>query len=101
MVRLVALDLVLRLVLAGMVDVALVVDVPRVHAEDMAAHAPGLGIPADVVAALEGFFGGLLRDLGHGETMPERAGVFQGNGARRPSPSTLFELRRTRFALII
>src|SRR4051812_45395974 len=41
MVRLVALDLVLRLVIAGMVDVALVVHVFLMHADDMASDAAG------------------------------------------------------------
>src|ERR1044071_1539644 len=54
MVGLVALDLVLRLVPAGMVDIALVVHVLGVHPDDAAADPPGLGIPADVIAALEG-----------------------------------------------
>src|ERR1041384_1752308 len=54
MVGLVALDLVLRLVPAGMVDVALVAHVLGVHPDDAAADPPGLGIPADVIAALEG-----------------------------------------------
>ena len=53
MVRLVALDLVLRLVLAGMVDVALVVHVFLMHADDMASDAAGFRIPADVIATLE------------------------------------------------
>src|ERR1043166_3713143 len=49
-VGLVALDLVLRLILAGVVDVAFVIHVLGVHPDDAAADAPGLGIPADVIA---------------------------------------------------
>ena len=52
-IRLVALDLVLRVILAGMVDVALVVHVLGMHPNDSASDSPGLRIPADVIAALE------------------------------------------------
>src|SRR3546814_9236741 len=52
-VGLVAPDLVLRLVGAGAVGVALVVEVAGMHLDDTAADAAGLGIPADVVAELE------------------------------------------------
>src|SRR3569623_3069219 len=46
---LVALDLVLRVVRAGVVRIPLVVDVGGVHFDDRAAYTPGLGIPAHVV----------------------------------------------------
>ena len=73
-IGLVALDLLLRIVRARVVRMALVVDVLGVHAQDTAAHPAGLGIPADVIAAVEGFGGG----FSHGGTMPERGGLFQG-----------------------
>jgi hypothetical protein len=72
-VGLVAFDLVLRLVPARVVDVALDLDVPRVHAQDMAAHAAGLGIPAHVVADPKGLSGRLR----HGTSMRGDAGLFQ------------------------
>jgi hypothetical protein len=53
-IRLVALDLVLRLILAGVVDVAFVVHILRVHFRDPATHATSLGIPGHVIADLEG-----------------------------------------------
>src|SRR5262245_64030779 len=53
MIGLVALDLVLRVVLACMVDVSLPIDVLRMHLDDPAADAPGLRVPAHVIARLE------------------------------------------------
>src|SRR5690242_19487921 len=49
---LVALDLVLRRVGAGVVNVALPVDVLAVHPHDAAAHPARLRVPADVIADL-------------------------------------------------
>jgi hypothetical protein len=53
MVGLIALDLVLRIVLARMMDVAFVVDVPGAHPNDVAADPAGLGIPGYVIADFE------------------------------------------------
>ena len=53
-IGLVALDFVLRVVGAGAVVVALPVEILRVDGGDAAADVAGLGIPADVVADLEG-----------------------------------------------
>src|SRR5690242_14155396 len=53
-IGLVALDRVLRVILAGVVGIALVVDVADVHPLDPAADPSGFGIPADVIADLEG-----------------------------------------------
>src|SRR4029077_14847119 len=47
--RLVALDLVLRFFAARVMDVALVVHVAGVYAHDSAADPPGLGVPAHVI----------------------------------------------------
>src|SRR6185312_14702924 len=52
-VGLVALDLVLRIVLAAVAGVALVVGVAGVDLDDLAADVAGLGVPAHVVADLE------------------------------------------------
>src|SRR5690348_17979531 len=52
-VGLVALDLVLRIVLAGAVRVALVVEVAGMDPDDGAGDAARFGVPADVVADLE------------------------------------------------
>jgi hypothetical protein len=49
MIRPVALDLILGVVRAGVMDVALVIDVLRMHSHDTTANAAGLGIPAYVV----------------------------------------------------
>ena len=51
--RLVAPNLVLRLVFAGMMDVAFIAHVLGVHADDFAAHPTGLRVPAHVIANLE------------------------------------------------
>ena len=53
MVGLVALDLVLRRIGRGVVRIALVVEVARMNGDDAARHAPGLGIPADMIPDLE------------------------------------------------
>src|SRR5579883_59161 len=51
----VAPDLILRVVRARVMDVALVVHVALVDAQDRAPHPTGLRIPADVIADLESF----------------------------------------------
>src|SRR5262249_46977782 len=53
MVRLVALDRVLGIVFARVVDIALVVHVPNMHLDNSSAQAPGLRVPADVITELE------------------------------------------------
>jgi hypothetical protein len=53
MIRFVAFDLVLWIVRARVVDIALVVNIPRVHAHDATADPAGFGIPADVITDLE------------------------------------------------
>src|SRR6516225_5224438 len=53
MVGLVALDLILRLVRARVMDIALVVHVPGVNAQDGSAHPASLRIPAHMIANLE------------------------------------------------
>src|SRR5579871_529701 len=53
MVGLVALDLILRLVPARVMNVAFVVHVLAMHADDSAAHPAGLRVPADVIAHLK------------------------------------------------
>src|SRR5262245_54155611 len=54
-VGLVALDLVLRVVLARMVDVSLPIYVFRMRLDDPAADASGLGVPGHMIAHLEPF----------------------------------------------
>src|SRR5262245_18518011 len=54
-VGLVALDLVLRVVLARMVDVSLPIHVFRMHLDDPAADASGLRVPAHMIADIELF----------------------------------------------
>jgi hypothetical protein len=56
MIRPVALDLILGVVRAGMMDVALVIDVLHMHSHDMTGNAASLGIPANVVTDLETTF---------------------------------------------
>lgn len=53
MVSLIALDLILRIIFAGMMRVPLVVEIFRMHLDDPAADVPGLRIPGDVIAELE------------------------------------------------
>ena len=53
MVGLVALDFILRLILARVVGIAFVVDVFGVHPQHSAADAASLGIPADMIANLK------------------------------------------------
>ena len=55
MVRLVALDFILRLILGGVTRVALVVRIPRMDLDNPARDVPGLGIPGDVIAPFEAF----------------------------------------------
>jgi len=51
----VALDLVLRLIFAGMVHMAFVLHIARVDLDDAAGHMASLGIPANMVADFEAF----------------------------------------------
>ena len=53
MIRLVALDLILRIVRAGMVNVAFVVHVFSMHPHDTTVDPACFGIPAHVIAELE------------------------------------------------
>ena len=53
MIRLAALDLVLRSVRARMMGIAAVIEVAGMHADDRAADAPRLGIPAHAIMDLE------------------------------------------------
>jgi hypothetical protein len=53
MIGLIALDLVLRITLARMMDIALVVHVRRVHPYDMAADPASLGIPGNMILDFE------------------------------------------------
>jgi hypothetical protein len=53
MVSLGALDLILRNVRARMMSIAFVINVAPMYSDDRAADAPGLGIPAHVIADLE------------------------------------------------
>ena len=64
-IGLVALDLILRFVGARVMDIAFVVHVFGVHADDLAAHPAGFRIPADVIADLE--------CSGHADAAPESA----------------------------
>ena len=52
-IGLIALDFVLRLVWRGVMRVALVIEVRRVHRDDGSAHAPRLGVPPNVVTNRE------------------------------------------------
>jgi hypothetical protein len=52
-IGLIALDFVLRIIRAGVVRVALVIDVLGMHLDDPAADAPGLRVPGHVVADFE------------------------------------------------
>ena len=52
-IGLVALDLILRIVRARVMDIAFIVHVLCVHPHDTAAHPAGFGIPAHVIADLE------------------------------------------------
>jgi hypothetical protein len=61
MIGFVALDLVLRIVRARVMDIAFVVHVPCVHAHDAAADPPSFGIPAHVIAGFEYFCHPLTR----------------------------------------
>ena len=54
MVRLAALDLVLRIVCARMMGIAFDLELASMHADDRAADAPRLGIPAHAIMDLEG-----------------------------------------------
>jgi hypothetical protein len=52
-IGLVALDFVLRLVRAGTVNVAFVINVSSMDFDDFSAHPPGFRIPAHVIADFE------------------------------------------------
>lgn len=52
-IRVIALDLVLRIILARMMDVAFVVHVRRIHPYDMAADPASFGVPGYVIADFE------------------------------------------------
>jgi hypothetical protein len=52
-IGLVALDFILRLGCGCAVNVAFVTDSPSMHFDDFSAHAPGLRIPAHVIANFE------------------------------------------------
>src|SRR2546428_10689273 len=53
MIRLVALYLVLRILLARMMDVSFVIHILPVDFHNPAAHVPGLGVPGHVIAYFE------------------------------------------------
>jgi hypothetical protein len=53
MIRLIAFDLVLRIVHARVVDIAFEVNIPGVHAHDMTTDPAGFGIPTHVITGLE------------------------------------------------
>lgn len=53
MVSLVALDLILRIFLAGVVRVSLVVEIFCMHLGDLATDVPGLRVPGDMIADFE------------------------------------------------
>jgi hypothetical protein len=53
MIRLVALDLVLRILLARMVDVSFVIHILPVNFHNPAGDVPGLGVPGHVIAYFE------------------------------------------------
>jgi hypothetical protein len=53
MIRPIALDFVLGVVRAGVMGVALVIDVLHMHSHDMTGNAASLGIPAYVITDLE------------------------------------------------
>ena len=55
MIRLAALDLVLRIVRARMVRIAFDLELASMHTDDRAADASGLGIPAHSIMNLKGF----------------------------------------------
>jgi len=55
MIGLVAFDLVLGIVFAGVMRVSLVVEVCRMHLDDRSRHVTSLGIPADVITDFEPF----------------------------------------------
>ena len=69
MVGLVALDLILRRILARVVDISFVVHVFRVYFDDAAGDPPGFRVPAHVVMQLESFGRYLLRRFAHGRTL--------------------------------
>lgn len=55
-IGLVAFDLVLRIVFAGMMRIAFVIKIPRMDLDDLPADMPGFGIPGDVIADFERVF---------------------------------------------
>ena len=83
----IALDLVLRIALACMMNVALIVHVPRMHAYDTSPDAAGFGVPAYVIANFE--------RLGHARppeifnTPRQNLDVSPGNGSGRNGSSSL------------
>jgi hypothetical protein len=52
-IRLIALDFVLRILLARMVDVSFIIHILRMHFHNPAADVPGLGVPGHVIANFE------------------------------------------------
>src|SRR4249920_60544 len=69
MVSLLALDLILRRILARVMDISFVVHVFRVHLDDAAGDPPGFRVPAHVVMELESFRRYSLRGFEHGRTL--------------------------------
>ena len=53
MIRLITLDFVLRVAGAGVMGISLIVNVPGMDLDDMAADMPGFGIPGNVIADFE------------------------------------------------
>ena len=53
MVSLVAFDLILRIIFAGVVSVPFVVEILRMHLDDRASDVPGCRVPGDVVTDLK------------------------------------------------
>lgn len=76
MIGLVAFNLVLRVVLTRMMDIAFVVHIARMHPDDMTANPAGFGIPTYVISDFE--------DRCH-DAIPLRTKIYQRAVFIRPT----------------
>ena len=75
MIRLATLDLVLWIVLACLMGIAIDLELASIHADDRAADASRLGIPAHAIMNLEG--------LWHGRSIRRRQGTAKRQFSHR------------------
>src|SRR5215471_5898532 len=92
-IGLVALDRILRFLLAGVMDVTFVVHILRVHLHNSTADAPGLRVPAHVIANLEHLFHGATSARPIAQMLKYISCATGGRADDRPSSPPILSIR--------